>query len=222
MSPQKSTSVLDYKKHLNSLRSLYQKPVVRSYTNLVLTLLTLAFLAITAIRPTLKTVGGLYKEIKDKREVSAKMTKKISSLSQAQINYERIKPQLQNLEKTIPQQPQFAQLVWQIEYLAVENQVKLDTFQVGKAVLMSQQSKNKTKDKVDSISIDLSAIGKYPDLKNFSKDLEQLKRIVNVKQIDLTEPKKTKSNDTQQTTNSLKNLQISLQAQVFYFQKDQK
>lgn len=204
------------------MRSLYQKPVVRSYTNLVLTLLTLAFLAITAIRPTLKTVGGLYKEIKDKREVSAKMTKKISSLSQAQINYERIKPQLQNLEKTIPQQPQFAQLVWQIEYLAVENQVKLDTFQVGKAVLMSQQSKNKTKDKVDSISIDLSAIGKYPDLKNFSKDLEQLKRIVNVKQIDLTEPKKTKSNDTQQTTNSLKNLQISLQAQVFYFQKDQK
>jgi Tfp pilus assembly protein PilO len=202
---------LEYKKRLQSVRSLYQKPVIRTYSLLVFTFAAISILAFTAIKPTVKTIAGLVKEIKDKRVASGKLTKKIESLSEAQIAYRRIENQLDNLEKAVPKRPNFANLVWEVEYLAFQNNIELTSLQIGKVVLLEEDLEKENtsqnpKGTPVKISLSLTIQGKYSDIKSFSNQLENLKRIIQVNKIHFSS-EKVRQEEV---------LKFSLKAEAFY------
>lgn len=202
---------LEYKKRLQSVRGLYQKPVIRTYSLLVFTFATISILAFTAIKPTVRTIAGLVKEIKDKRVVSGKLTKKIESLSEAQIAYRRIENQLNSLEKAIPKKPDFANLVWEVEYLAFQNNLELTSLQIGKVTLLGEDlekesASQNSKGTPVKISLSLTIQGKYSDIKSFSDQMEDLKRIIQINEIHFSSEKVRREEV----------LGFSLKAEAFY------
>jgi hypothetical protein len=98
-----------------TLLSFYNQPVARVSIELFLTVGTVVFFAIFAIRPTLVTMSNLIKELEEKRTLDAQLSEKIAGLSSAQTQYLLQQPRLALLDEAIPLQPQFYEALTMIE-----------------------------------------------------------------------------------------------------------
>lgn len=163
-----------YRRYYHRLNKLYQEKAVKDFTFLILSLLTIAFFILFAIKPSLQTIGGLVKEVKDKKEASEKLEQKINALSLAQKEYLKVQPELPYIYAALPQTSKFSQLIKQLEYLARKNNVVLSSFRLDELDLLNSQKI----DELLPIAVSLAADGNYQNLKSFTADLENLERLV--------------------------------------------
>lgn len=127
-----------YKRYYTFLGPFFSQPKAKAYTYLSLSLATIAFFVFFAIRPTVNTIIGLQKQIKDDREVETKLQEKINALSQFQVEYEIIRPDLPILDKAIPETPNINELIKVVEKLALDNEASLSAIQVGETFLSGE------------------------------------------------------------------------------------
>ena len=66
-----------YQKYRSELVKLYDKKQSWVYTSLILTVLTISFFMIFALRPTLLTIASLFGEIRQKEEAVEELDRKI-------------------------------------------------------------------------------------------------------------------------------------------------
>jgi Tfp pilus assembly protein PilO len=164
-----------YRRYFTSINNLYQKKQTKVYTGIVLSLVTIAFFGFFAIRPTLITISGLVKEIKDKRMVADQMDQKIESLTQAQINYSQIKNDLDLVNQSLPLNPDLPILVKQLEALARLSSARIESLRFEKTNLQGEKAKE-----VQTVGFDLAVTGNYQNLKNFLNSLDNLRRITKI------------------------------------------
>lgn len=174
-----------YRRYYRHLRVFYKKPAVRDFTFLVLTLLTIAFFTFFAIKPSLKTIGGLIKEIKDKRHANEMLAKKINALALAQREYASLQSDLPVVLAVLPFKNDSSRLAKQIEYLARKNSLFILSFQIEKATLFADQEEAK----VLSFKFDLHLGGEYQDLKKFIKDLGKIDRLITMESFSFSKKK---------------------------------
>ena len=74
-----------------TMASYSQKPSLKAYLEILLSLFTISILGIFAIRPTTITIGKLYNEIKAKEETIKRMDQKIQNLKNADELYTKEK-----------------------------------------------------------------------------------------------------------------------------------
>ena len=67
-----------------SVSQSFKRKKTQAYTMFILSLFTISFFSIFAIRPTLKTVTSLHREIEDLEKIDEKLTTKINQLISAQ------------------------------------------------------------------------------------------------------------------------------------------
>lgn len=163
-----------YRRYFVGLGSLYRKKQARTYTGIVLSIFTIAFFGLFAIRPTLVTISGLLKEIEDEKKVSEQMDKKIADLSKAQINYSQIKNDLYLVDQSLPLDSDLASLIKQLESLARINSVTLESVQYSKVNLSGETEKGEEQ----KVAFTLSLYGDYPNLKQFLHSLDNLRRVI--------------------------------------------
>ncbi len=192
-----------YRRYYHRLGGLYQDQAVKDVTFLAVSLLTVAFCGFFAIRPSLRTISGLIKEIRDKGEASQKLEQKINSLSLAQKEYLRVQPDLVYIEAALPKKSEFSQLIKQLEYLAYKNNVQLISFKLEKADLLPVEPKSE----LLTLAVDFGAAGNYEDLKKFLTDLEKLERLVILKNFDFAEEKSGLEEET--------SIMLTIQAQIY-------
>lgn len=176
-----------YRKYHRNLQMFYRKPPVRDVTFLVLSLLTAAFFSFFAIKPSFKTIGGLIKEIEDKRMASEKLAQKINALSVAQGEYALIQSDLPKVYNVLPKKADFPKLAKQIEYLTGENNSSITALQIQGTRLFGEEKK-----KLSPLEFNLNITGEYKDLKKFLGDLESLDRIITVDGLTFSKKKRKK------------------------------
>lgn len=169
-----------YRRYFTSISALYQKKEVRVYTELILSLLTVAFFSFFAIRPTLVTITSLVKEIGDRRMIVQKLQEKINALTLAQNEYTAVYSELPLVEEALPQKPDLSLFVRQLETVTVQNGVTLRTIQFGQVNLRGSPTEAKPVEKegVSEVPFSLSVSGNYQNLKSFLQSLEDLRRLV--------------------------------------------
>jgi len=160
-----------YHRYYRRLRKIYQQPSLRDFTFLIISLFTVAFFSFFAIKPSLKTIGGLIKETKDKRMASKQLEQKINSLSLAQKEYLRVQPSLPYIYAALPKSNEFSKLIKQIEYLAGKNNISLVSLQLEEVDLLNSESSS-------PLHLSFEAKGQYSGLKAFLNNLENLERLV--------------------------------------------
>lgn len=163
-----------YRRYFTGLGALYKKKQVKVYTGIVLSLLTVAFFAFFAIRPTLVTISGLLKEIKDKQKLVEQMDQKINNLASAQSNYAQIASKLPLVEESLPQEPTLPVLMKQLEALTRISSVNLESLSFNEINLQGEPGEKKFQE----ISFQLSLSGNYQNLKQFLNSLDNLRRII--------------------------------------------
>lgn len=164
-----------YSRYYKKIRPIFRKPKVKAYTMLVLSLFTMSFFGVFAIRPTLKTIVHLQKEIKDKKLVKKALEEKIVNLSLAKEEYRKIENDLSLISKALPREPQFSSLLKDLETLAQETGVTISAVRLEEIKLTE---KNQISSKKISSSLNLS--GSYPSCKDFLNRLLNSTRIYTI------------------------------------------
>jgi Tfp pilus assembly protein PilO len=163
-----------YRQYYHRLWVFYQKPAAKVSIALLLTIFTIIFFAVFAIRPTLLTVAELVKKIQDKKETLAQIEQKAAQLASAQQEYITAQSNLPLLATALPDKPNAQQLMQLIEATAAYHQISLQNVSIG-TVSYSQKAIPYSPG-IQKIPISLSVSADYSSLNAFLYDLSRLNR----------------------------------------------
>lgn len=174
-----------YKGYFLNIYEVYKRrPDLKVFLELLLTLATISFFLVFALRPTVLAIVELTRDIRAKEETISKMDTKIQNLQTAQRNYVAQNANLELLETAIPNNPQPDLAVRQLEGLANNSGVAILGLNMGEAVLVGTLSdRQKKANDLESLPQDaagvafsISVTGPYPSLQNFLSNLNNMRR----------------------------------------------
>ncbi|MDP3955525.1 MAG: type 4a pilus biogenesis protein PilO [bacterium] len=199
-----------YQRYFVDLQALYQRKEVVVYTGLTLSLFTIAFFGIFALKPTLTTIVGLYREIEDKKVVNQQLQDKINDLRDAQNNYAQVAGSVYVINQALPENPSLVDLVYQIEILGQNEGLSLASVNFSPVDLQGKAPNRKSDSKIyngTEINFDVTLKGDYQNLKNFLDATEKLRRLIIVDSFSF--------NQTQ--TEEVTFLTLNLTGKAFYY-----
>jgi Tfp pilus assembly protein PilO len=167
-----------YHHYFLGAKNIYRKKQVVVYTGLALTLFTISFFALFAIKPTVTTIVGLVKEIQTKKEVDQKLQAKINSLREAQTNYSLVKDRLDLIEQALPQEPDLISLLYQVEILAQKNNTTIGSLSFDSSYLLGEKSAGTKGAQPAATGFSLALGGDFENLNNFLASFESLRRVI--------------------------------------------
>jgi hypothetical protein len=180
---------LRYREYFLNIVVLYkQRPNVRMFLEIMLSLATISFFSAFALRPTLLTIAQLLNEIEAKEEVIAKLDTKIENIGIAEGVYTSEAPRIPFTVQSVPTNPSVEILTRQVEALAVANQVNLLGVSFGEVVLAGEEKQAPRSDSEISplpegaapVTFSISVTGSYQSLFNFLSSLENLRRPIRI------------------------------------------
>jgi len=180
------TELYRYHRYFTDIRRFYRQKKVRVYTEIVLSILAVNFFLFFAIKPTLITITGLIKEIKDKKMVTQKLEEKINNLNLAQQEYLSVQDDIYLIDQALPVDSQISSLVKQVEGLVLKTGVSLEAIQYSSLEIKQKVSKNEPQ----AIEVRLVVSGNYQNLKNFLSSLNNFRRIFQIESFGFKMPKK--------------------------------
>jgi len=170
---------------------------LKLFLEIILSLATISFFTYFALKPTAFTITELLKEIKAKEDVIARLDQKIKDLDTATGVYQS-EPRLVLLDQALPNAPSPEDFARQIQGVAAQAGVTLNSLIIGKVTLVGKDEK--TAVSIDQtalpegsgeIDFGVNATGTYDNLSAFLTTLENMRRpikidnaIVNVAQLE--------------------------------------
>lgn len=182
---------------LNVVAAYNNKPDLKIYLELFLSLVTIVAFSIFAIRPTLLTIIQLTKEINDKEETVSKLSQKIRDLQTANNILQSRTEDIKYISEAIPSASTPDNLIKQIESLINENQVQTISFStsnidfIGKNQSTAKKSDGQKELALDAMEVPftLSVTGPYQNLYNLISSIENMRRPVKVDSISINSNK---------------------------------
>lgn len=182
---------LRYKSYYLDILNLYKRREdLRIFLEIILSLVTISFFSLFALRPTFLTIAVLLKEINTKKETIAKMDAKIENLQTAQNILSQESARIPILELSIPTFPQPQNFVHQIEGIAVAAQTQILGIRVDEIPLKGDVP---VKDQRE-MGFSVSATGSFQNLFSFLKNLENLRSPVKIDILGISLAKKEQGN----------------------------
>jgi len=154
-----------YRRYFLDLGRLYGKKKVRVYTEIIFSIVTTTLFLFFAIRPTLITIGGLMRKIKDQKAVTEQLQNKITALNMAQTEYSLVKDDLYLIDRFLPQDPHLSLLIKQLEFTAQQTAVTIETIKFDSVPLRGETLLTPTM--LRSQNFNLVVSGQYQNLKSF-------------------------------------------------------
>lgn len=191
----------------------------------ILSLFSMSFFGFFAIRPTLKTIAVLQKQIEDRSLVNEKLEQKINALIAAQVEYQRIEADIPLIYSLLPEKPDITSLIIKLEDLTAGKNVQLTSLTFDPLLIYGEDvapsaTSSATPASTDVLGTRTSLIttpvnfsfvftGNYQDLRQLLLQLTRLNRIVTIETANL------KVNQTNATSNAT--LTISLKSNTYYY-----
>jgi Tfp pilus assembly protein PilO len=171
-----------YQRYYLNLQRFYQQPVARVSVFVVMSFMTVSFFSVFAIRPTLITISNLIREIEDKREVNSQLDQKVAGLSRVQAEYSQVKADLPRVWRAMPDKPEVASVIWQLELAAVRNGLKLINLQVEPVTLTATKAETTKGKELPKIEVGVTVGGNLTQVKAFMTAVNNLGRVMVVKE----------------------------------------
>ncbi len=156
-----------------------QRPDLKAYLELILSIITIGLFVIFAIKPTLVTIAGLITKIQSLEETSTQLTTKITNLGLAQNLYNQNATNITLLAQAVPNGTDIGGFVRQAEGALKKENLSAVSITVGETSLAGSSESGK-------INVTTISSGDFSGLINFIKDLEILRRPSLITKLDLT------------------------------------
>lgn len=167
---------------------------LRSYIELVLSLLAIIIFSTFAIKPTAIAIISLNKEIRSKQETIQKMDAKISNLQKTQQLIQQEQDRIKLLDKAIPLKPEAESFIHELAGIATLNNVNIASINIENLTIIgqTQQKKNssfKVPEGINMITFSSSFSGEFGNLNEFINKLENFIRPLTFEQLSITKSK---------------------------------
>ena len=191
-----------------TLKEYNEKPSLKAYLEIFLSLFTISIFGIFAIRPTVITIGKLIREIQAKEKTIVTMKGKIENLKSAQEIYNKEKDKIELAKMAIPDSPSPQDIIRQIEALSALDSITITSLSTNEIELLT------TNPKVDQnlqqgianenqIIMSMSLRGNYENLSNFINHLEDLRRPIMISSVTFNPNKSTEETTIQVSLDGL-------------------
>ncbi|MFH1832750.1 MAG: type 4a pilus biogenesis protein PilO [Candidatus Levyibacteriota bacterium] len=165
------------KKYLDLLPKL-QEEKTKNFTTITFTLIALSFFGIFAISPTLSTIAQLKKELTDNIFVNEKLQEKIVNLSILSQEYSLLSDDLSIILSAIPQKPNTAILIGQIQTLAKNSNIIIQKIQSYEVELTKKAEET---DQYSSYAFSIEGqAGSYKDINLFLSSMINFDRLTTI------------------------------------------
>ncbi len=200
-----------YRKYLNQIILTYQKRKdIRLFLETLLTLGTIIFFGLFAVKPTFVTVAELYKGKLAKEQTLNTLNIKIENLIAAEKLYRQYENEIAILQESIPSRPMAETVVRQIEGLANRENVQLLSFNLDGIIIKGPKTTKNvdealpedTSSGTDIVGFSLSVSGNYNQLDSFLRNMENMRRPVSFQEVNFQKL----STKTEASTNLLLNI----------------
>lgn len=188
---------LSVQHYSRDLGRYYRQPAVQVSLALVLSLLVMAIFIVFALRPTLVAVTTLQRTITESKATLQQLDTKVSNLQRASAQLEAIKPNLADLNSSIPNTgASYGTFTQAVEQLAQQSGVMLESGSLGQTLLYSRiltvfaPDKNQT---VIALPYTLRVTGPYPATYTFLTQLLMMQRVVSVDTVTITKQAESKT-----------------------------
>lgn len=171
---------------LDVYRVYKNRPDLKMFLEILLSLTTISFFALFALRPTALTITELLQEIKAKEETIDKMDQKIRNLDAAETLYDS-EPRLALLDAALPDIPSPEAFARQLEGLAARSGASVNSLVMDNVLLVGSREIQVVSTDVTplpegsgEIVFSLNVLGEFESLSRFLTDLERLQRPIKV------------------------------------------
>jgi len=158
----------------------YDTPKKKSYTFLGLSLGLVIIFVVFAIRPTFSTVVELRQKLREGQEANKALNEKITSLTSAQENYAKVVDSLPLLNAALPTEKKIVDFLNKVNLLAGSNELVVEALEHK----IGREKEEATGE--NTLEFTVSGRGSYEKIKNFVGKLENLPRLVNIKNAEVT------------------------------------
>ncbi len=162
------------------LRASQNRQRVVAYLYIIFSLFALSFFGLFAIRPTLTTISDLNKKLDEEKLTLKQLQEKNAALKSLSAQYIDIEPDLGLVDNAIPQSPQIAQLVRQIEVLT--KQFNLTVKKIDTGLMELYPARNATSS-IYSFSFSVSVSGNEKDVNAFIGEVINMGRMVGIERL---------------------------------------
>jgi len=145
-----------------------------------ITFVLISFFLYFAVRPTVLTISTLIGDIKSKEILSKKMTAKIDQVITAQENFSAIQEKYYLVEEAMPSTPNYVGAMEKVDSISSQNDI------LQNKILFTQSDKN-------YFSTQISTSSSFTGGLNFLTSLLQIRRLVDIPQINFDQTKDTQS-----------------------------
>lgn len=215
MRPNWRNQYLRYKSYMMNVVQRYKdRTDIKVYLEILLSLATISVFSVFALRPTLLTIAELIKEIDSKRQVVEQLDAKIQNISRSQILMDQERNRLILLETAVPKNSSTEDFIRQLEGLSTKNNLVVRNLTLDPILVRGTNPDiipASNSEGYNRITFKITAIGEYQNFVDFVKDLESLRRALQLTVINIS--KQTDSNDQEV-------LILQLEGQLIYLQQN--
>lgn len=170
----------EYRQYIDSIVEKAKAPAARVSLAVVGTIFFSVFLAVFAIKPTLTTVAGLWKEINTEREIIIGLDRKLKLLQTAGQNYDKAGSKLYLLDKALPETIEVENMAKDLELLALDNGLNMLEFKQENFWLLQPPPAGNPSIKISGLDVKMSVGGQESQVRNFTANLEKMGRMVKI------------------------------------------
>jgi Tfp pilus assembly protein PilO len=193
---------LDYKSSLSRYRRYLQlvreRPMWSASLWVILSLILLIVLLVMALKPTLVTISGLLGQIKQQKEVSVELDKRIVEVQKAIAELNSIKDERPVLDKALPQVPDWENLANELSSLATDSGLMTTDLVINKVPLLPTESFtssggeiiNQLPKGVIPVSFTLTMTGEYTQMRQVVTEIQSMNRVIMITSVDISIDKK--------------------------------
>lgn len=168
-----------YSRYYVYVKPVIKNPIVRTYSSLVFSLLAVTFFSMFALRPTLKTIISLQKDIDQQKQVLDQLIQKTKSLDQGIKNYQSLDSQVKlKLESLIPSKVSPANIIEELNTLATRFDASISAIQFQPFEIINNAPPPTKDADLKEILLNLSLRGSYEALSGFLNSLKFSKHLI--------------------------------------------
>lgn len=164
----------------STLSNFYSQPVAKLSLELFLSFGLVIILVFVAIQPTLQTIAKLNQEVQAKKELSSKLTSKISALNTAIALYSQNQDQMHLIDEALPSTANLVPTLKTIEKIAGETNVVITAMSVSTVPDEIDELPTSATATLTPLPISVTVMGQYQDMYKFVEALHGSRRTIQV------------------------------------------
>lgn len=195
-------------------QKLQNDPMAHVSLEFVATIIFIIALFLIGIKPTVITIKQIEANLEQLQTFNVSLETKINSLKDLTSIYQTNKQKFDLLAVAIPETTQFPLFEKQLRYLIKQNQLSLLSLTFSKIPLIKDNKEkeltapsqdNDDDESENSLTFNLAASGSYETIKNFVSQLQNLNRLVTIKNFTIS-----------QSSSSVDQLNFTVSGTIYY------